>query len=241
MLRPQGSLPAMQGPQSMSGQIHAAAIERQVAPTSAKGRPAAVAVLQVQQPAHGRGRTDYRGKVSHAGRNDGFLGDRACVNWERLCRASKAPGVSSASGTLPVRVRPAPAARVGSGVGMAFQHLLLEIHREKPLPLVQVAQVAACARALTLRVVTQIERLVSMGQLPSGRTPADQERQAPSPRPDGRPVPLLTSPSATKLVSGAASRKPPLAGWICSQHAQGCVGWPSRRTQRKGANVGGRW
>ncbi len=67
------------------------------------------------------------------------------------------------------------------------------------------------ARALTERVVTQVARLVSIGQLPSGRT--ERTKNSTPARVTewlGRPDP--TRLSTTKLVSGVASRNPPLEG-----------------------------
>src|SRR5204863_4412356 len=74
----------------------------------------------------------------------------------------------------------------------------------------------ADASALTDSVVTHVARLVSIGQLPSGR--AERTRKSTQRVTAGwsrRPAPIRLI--ATKLVSGVASRKPPPVGWIAER------------------------
>src|SRR5262245_19399498 len=73
--------------------------------------------------------------------------------------------------------------------------------------------VTSSPRALIVKVVTQVARLVSIGQLPSGRT--ERTKNSTPLRATGcADSPILARLSVTKLVSGVASRKPPLVGWI---------------------------
>ena len=97
----------------------------------------------------------------------------------------------------------------------------------------------AAAKALVASVVAQVARFVSIGQEPSPRT--ELTRNATPSRTIGWsacavPARLIT----TKLVSGAASRKPPLAGCIRSTMASvGCTAL--RRNHRTIGLRGGRW
>ncbi len=74
----------------------------------------------------------------------------------------------------------------------------------------------AAANALTERVVTQVDRFVSIGQLPSSRTDLTKKETA-LPTTECSARPMLARASVTNAVNGAASRKPPLDGWIASR------------------------
>src|SRR5262249_51840976 len=97
----------------------------------------------------------------------------------------------------------------------------------------------AADNALILSVVTHVDRFVSIGQLPSGRT--DCTRNSTHLRTTGWSArPALARPSATKLVSGAASRKPPLLGWTASRTRK-LVLLAKRRRIRWNGSHGRRW
>jgi hypothetical protein len=70
---------------------------------------------------------------------------------------------------------------------------------------------AGSDEAFTERVVTHVARLVSIGQLPSGR--ADfAKKSIPLSVTGWWPSPIPAKLIVTKLVNGVASRNPPLVG-----------------------------
>ena len=93
------------------------------------------------------------------------------------------------------------------------------------------------ARALTERVVIQVARLVSMGQLPSGR--AERLRKSMAAAATGWSCcPAAIRDIVTKLVSGVASRNPPPVGWIWVRTRRTRFVVTPRRTRVSGLRLG---
>ena len=116
----------------------------------------------------------------------------------------RAPAVSSASGTPPLNGVQAHAPARGVREGMLARALLREQPSAERLTSTR-PRASASASAPIDKVVTQVARFVSIGQLPSGRfesirNPTPCSRTGLSIRP--MPARLMT----TKLVSGVASR-----------------------------------
>ena len=103
----------------MRGEVGRAAIKRQRAPAAAESRDAAVAVLQIEQPAHARAAGGARGAIDRAEREQGEE------------RAGGVVGIGHAAG----QVGPRPAARRGVGGGMLGAVLLPEQPRAQGLAL----------------------------------------------------------------------------------------------------------
>ena len=199
--------PGGQGADRMGRQVGAAAIEGQRAPAAAERGPAAVAILEVQEPLHaGPRRLDGLGPGSRAG-----------PVGRSTCRASKAPAVSSASGTAPLEsLQPQPpgSACVNGCTWRCWQ--LRSQSRASPT-----CQVLACRG----------QGVDRQGGVPGGKVGVDgpgavgpgrveEKLHAAARRPGARARPVAARLITTKLVSGAASRNPPLAGCMRSSTAR---------------------
>ena len=177
----------------MRGELGAAAIERQGAPAAAERRDAAVAVLQVEQPANpARGgptslvaASRPRSASERAGRVVGV-------------RHAAAEGVHAQRSGRGVRVTDARACSAGRAASRAA----CAARRRRPR-----SALPPAASAPIDSVVTHVARFVSIGQLPSSRIESTQEtaRRCST-------TGLLAAAACrarlitTKLVSGVASR-----------------------------------
>ena len=197
--------PGRPGAQGVRGQIRAAAVEGQLAPAAAKRRHATVAVLQVQQPlGAGRGGLSQApvrgGKVPQGEQRSGGV--------VRIRHATRqvSPGPPSRRGVgigmaLPIllaqqpieervprenpRIEPLNLSWLGRfargsrgrDVPRPWQRSGCQVHGGGDVA--SSPSSAPRASPLTARVVSQVARLVSMGQLPSARAEASRK---PTPR-----------------------------------------------------------
>ncbi len=235
------------------GQLGAAAVERQAGPAAAERRHAAVPVLQIEQPADAglRGVADAR------------IGRRASRRAEQMRqreeRAGRVVGVGHAAG----EIGPRPPARRGVRVGMLDAILLAEdpVEQRRALGVVEPRRQRPARgerfdrqrrRPRRQVGVDRPAAVVADGAWPGRRRP----RGSPPPRwrrrpsrggrsRNAAPAPADRSSAArlitTKLVSGVASRKPPVVGWMARSVASVRRRVAVRASQVAGLRVGRIW
>ncbi len=153
------------------------------------------------------------------------------VSTPRFFKASNAPAVSSASGTPPgksVQAHPPGAAWV---YGCRARYCCWSSHC-RIFSLAGADRALRAGNALTASVVSQVARLVSIGQLPSARCEASK-KSTPFSTTGCAICPEPARLSTTKLVSGVASRKPPFSGCNPFNLAKvRGVAWPRKKRDR---------